>query len=653
MSEEKIKSFTAEYVNTLLEQYMIAYPESDREKIREIIVNECNESYSNPKVTFLNQETGLMNVIKYIRKNKPIMTGWGTFFCQHSQRRSIEYDLIQHFIDSRKVYKKKKFEHINDEDKTLFNMYDNYQQTFKIMNNSYYGITNEPNSFFYHPLIGASCTQTGFVIITTSINLFEKVMSANFLIRSLDDLTIYIRNILNEDYNIFDYIDKPIKKITLAKFLYERCTFKNEDTWNRIKKIVSKMSDEECNKVYFKNNFYEMIYHCKEFRIKLKKMLGNKIFLDPNEPPEELKPNLERLWDIFHTIVYYNYLDFYRIENAKYKKRKTVLTVDTDSNFLYVYPFYQCCSKLKKEMEDTEENRFITCNIVMYILTQAISACFDMLTYQFGIEDPEQRKIIQMKNEFYLSRLILTNNKKHYASKIYAQEGNILNKPKTELKGLAIKKVNTNRDIREYFTNMVTNDYLDPKEIDISKIYEDFYVLQDRLKKSFLNGEITFSIPGKVNAFKSYKFPIRQLTVRGTLLWNELYPNDGITVPDKVNYLKLNIPCEKGEYEYDKVCDIIDSDDTIDDKEKLRVKEVIKSVVYDNEEYAHFGLKIICFPKSIKQLPNWLSKMIAVEDMIEANLKPGYEILQSIRASVLSYQVDDNKGDKISNLLVI
>lgn len=79
-------------------------------------------------------------------------------------------------------------------------------------------------------------------------------------------------------------------------------------------------------------------------------------------------------------------------------KIQSIYIRDTDSNFLYVYPFYEYCSTLV-DMEDTNENRFITCNIVMYLLTKLVGECYETLTSQFGIEDPTQRKIIKMKNE--------------------------------------------------------------------------------------------------------------------------------------------------------------------------------------------------------------------------------------------------------------
>ena len=67
---------------------------------------------------------------------------------------------------------------------------------------------------------------------------------------------------------------------------------------------------------------------CNTFRENLISILGEDKFLDPNKPPEEYIEALENMWEIFNTVCHYNYMDFYRMENAKYKKRKTVLTVN-------------------------------------------------------------------------------------------------------------------------------------------------------------------------------------------------------------------------------------------------------------------------------------------------------------------------------------
>lgn len=248
---------------------------------------------------------------------------------------------------------------------------------------------------------------------------------------------------------------------------------------------------------------------------------------------------------------------------------------------------------------------------------------------------------------------MLTESKKNYSGLIHAQEGRILNVPKHDIKGLAIKKVNTNRKIREAYTEMIHDDILTKPEISISEVFNDFNKLKLDIEESFLNGEITYSIPGKINDISSYANPLQQLTVRGTILWNNLYPNDSIVIPDKINYLKLRIPHEKDEYEYDKVCEIIDRDNETDDDEKERIKEVIKEVVYDDSSYAHYGLKVICLPKKIKEVPKWLSDMISIDEMLELNLKPGYKILKSLNSKVLSYQVGDLKGETMSNIVKI
>ena len=248
---------------------------------------------------------------------------------------------------------------------------------------------------------------------------------------------------------------------------------------------------------------------------------------------------------------------------------------------------------------------------------------------------------------------MLTESKKNYSGIIFGQEGNILTKPKHDIKGLAIKKVNTNRKVREYYTDMILNDILLADEISIPTVFKHYNEFKNIIERSFLNGEISYSIPGKINPINTYEEPLRQQTVRGTLLWNELYPEDTINPPDKINYLKLKVPHEKDEYAFDVLCDIIDKDDEISNKEKERVKSVIKELVYDDDSFAHYGLSVICFPKKIKKIPKWLSSIIALDEMIEANLKPGYKILKSLNSKVLSYQVGDSKGETISNILTI
>lgn len=652
------------YIKETKEQIHLLRPDIDMDELDSLVKDLIRENYKNPACSFQDKnleetKTSLMKVVKFIEEDKPIMTGWGTFFEQHKVLKSVEYDLITFLGDTRKTYKDLKLEHTNDEDKTLYNIYDIYQLTFKLLANSLFGIYTESNSFFYHPLIGPSITMTGRVIITTCLNLFEKVLSGNMLFRKIHDVSRYINNILKEDYDISDYVDKEnfVSKTTLFKFLRERCIFRDNFSIALLKNMITNLSKKDANKVYFKNNLYQLIERSDIFKENLLSILGEDKLKDPNKPPEEYLPALENMWEVFNTCCHYNYMDFYRMENAKYKKRRVILTVDTDSNFLYLYPFFQFSQKLMEdndcELEDTHENRFVTCNIIMYLATRLIAVCFDNLTSLMGIEDPEQRKLIKMKNEFYFSRIMLTESKKNYSGMIFANEGKILEKPKHEVKGLAIKKVNTNRKVREYYTKMLKDDILLPLEIDVPKVFNKYSSLSNTIENSIKNGEIDYILPGKVNEIDTYAFPLREQTVRGSLLWNAIYPDNSIVYPDKINYIKLKVDVKGKEYPFDVICNALDDMDCINDSFREELKDAIYRTCYEKDEAAHYGMKVICLPKSVKKIPEWIIPFINVDQMVEANLKPGYKILNSLSTKVLSYQIGDDKGEKLSNIVTI
>lgn len=641
-------SFNGKYLKELVNQFMMLHPDEDRNVVVERAKKLCKERMINPSAKLNTKDTNLSSIVKYIEKNKPILTGYGTMFMQHAEKKSVEYELVKDLKVMRDVHKKAKWEHLYDEDKTIYNISDTSQLTYKLLNNSFFGAENEPNSFFYHPLMGPSITQTGVVIITTSINLFEKAVTSNIFFRSFTDVVTYVYNIINnEDYDIFKYVSRvpSIKEVT--DFIFDRMETMTAYNRNRVEELISILSEEDRSKVFYKNNFYAFMDDSIEFTNILETLIGNDKFTDPNKPPEEYIERLDTLWEIFDTVIHYNYMDFYRMENAKYKKRKTILTCDTDSNFLYLFPFYLYCFYLSDNMEDTHDNRYITLNIMMYILTKLIAKCYNSLTTKCGIEDEEERNLISMKNEIFYSRILLTESKKNYSGTIYAKEGKILDKPSHDIKGLAIKKVNTNKEVRKEYTKILNDKILNADEISLVAIYREYNELKERIETSIITGSSEFFIPGKVNEVENYVNPFQQQTVRGSLLWNELYPNNPIIFPDKINYVKLK------KLTFVETCKVIYECEDIDGEEKERIVDVVNKVVFSDEVFRHYGMTIICCPKSIKQLPSWIIPLIFVDKVIEENLSPGYKILKSIKSNVLSYSKDGIKREIMTNIINI
>lgn len=258
-----------------------------------------------------------------------------------------------------------------------------------------------------------------------------------------------------------------------------------------------------------------------------------------------------------------------------------------------------------------------TVNTATYQLTKLINEVFKTFNKSVNVQENFSHRI-NMKNEFLLRRFIATRNKKNYASIVLMQEGNILEPPKLDIKGLAIKKVSTNPTVRKYFTELLNEDILLVDKIDLSLIFSKFKELDTIIRNSLKNGEVDFLIPGKVNMLESYVNPYTIMSLRGTIAWNNLFPDDEISLPNKVNMLKLKI---------DDLNDIQDMDDV--------QYNIIKSKIFDNENLSKYGMKILTIPKTVSKIPDFILPYIDIDTMVLDNIKPGIILLESLGFSTL------------------
>jgi hypothetical protein len=656
-----------DYKSKMIQFLKRSFPDKSEEEIESKLEDIIDErDYQDDNITVQVKYFDQINDDKYpsinalersLDKAKPVITKYGTTYIQHSVKEALESKMLDATGKRRKAAKAKKFEHINDEDPTIMKRYDAIQQTYKAsVMNSYYGVLTANGSIFRDLDCGESVTSSGEEIIMTAIDTFEKFLRNNFHLYDPSDVVTYIENILNEEYESeieFEGISKDCLIDWFNDHFYDRDELykiqldlrDNEAIMN----YIDNLSQEEINKVYYKNNLYEFLTDSELIKNFEDIFNNEEPFLDPNNPSEENKEILEDIWFYVKDWVFYNHIDINKYNYCKKGKRKSVLTVDTDSNFLYLKPAYEYFKNSIDKVDDSNEMIISSINCITYLITKVINEAYLRFGELHNVEE-KYRPLINMKNEFMLSRLLLTKNKKSYASSVLMQEGRLIKKQKIDLKGLAIKKSNTNKFVSEYFTNILKDDIILAKEINYSNIIRKYFNLIDVIKNSFNKGEITFTLPSRANEIGSYAIPANVMQVRGVLTWNTLFPEDEITLPTNVNVVKVII-----EEDYDLIRETIldyaiKNDITIDDEELEvflnRISEAFDLSYKDKDNNSKKLLvkdgiiNVISIPKTVTEIPVFIRPFLNIDNMVFDHLNSGVIILDCL--NIQTPKINDN-----------
>jgi DNA polymerase family B len=610
-------NFLEQCTEQYVDQLSLVFPNKSKEELVEYVEGKIKSTLKDTNAIFNDgekkEQMSLLDFANFMEEKKPILSGYGAVYMKHTEADNKLADMFGFLLSERKKVKKEMFKHVNDEDRSTYNNLDLAQKTYKLLANSGYGATVEKNSIFYNENFGPSITYTGVVIITTAVNAFETFMSNNFGFDKINDALLYIKRIRDQHYEYPNIIDKHIDKKELLTYLFEKLEEKTQENMNILAGIIKGLSQAEIDRIYYKNNLYKF-FENKAVMIELEKVMGEKSFLDPNSPPEEINEPINFVWGYLSEWVLYNYLNFYRFRNADERKRKTVLVVDTDSNFLMLDPFYKYFrNKFPSKIGDSDADKVSTVNVATFFLAKVIESAYWKLTTELNIP-ASKRQIINMKNEFFYKRLMTTRNKKSYAGILIMQEGHMFEKPKLDIKGLAIRKVSVNSNVREYFTEMLQEQILKSENISLGQVFGSFMKLQKDIEASLKNGEVTYTQPAKANELESYKNPYQIGPLRGAIIWNELFPEQEIVLPTKVNIIKLNIS----------------GLEDIANKIPMEQYEIIKRTIFDNENLAKYGFSILSMPKSAKKIPEWLIPFIDIDTMVNDHVKSGIIMLESL-----------------------
>jgi len=641
-------SFKYLWMKDQLDKIRMKY--SEEELSNEEIFKYLNDKYEKrykpvgrfmSNVTFENKIMSVEQFINTVINSNEILSGYCTLFMNHGTR-NIAANALKYFLDQRKVYKNKMKEY--PKGSTLYLYYKVMQLTYKILANSYYGILGLVVSPFFNSFLQNSVTLSGQDIITTAISAIEGLLGDNNKFKNLDDCLEFVMNVKNEEYkqNILDFVE-PISKEKLLDYLIGHTV--QEFNTDSLEKIINSFDEELVTRIYYKNHLTELLLETK-FIEKTKEVLfeNNGKYGDDKNHTNDYFRKLVCDFTFYDNILDDRYKRFLK------DKRKSSIVTDTDSTFCYMKPQVDAI-ETAFNLENNRENALNITNLILDIITEALKRICWTLTTNVGIEDTH-KEIINFKNEFVYEILITTKNKKNYAGLLAAELGNLIDQApenRMDIKGLPIRKSVVPKDLREEFTSFLLNEILLKDNINFKELMNKYDDIINKVDNSLRTGETTYLIPANVELYDSYKFPERMQSVRGTIIWNALEPENSIQPPEKVNLIKLKTDVtlarkkdesdesyfERLELEMAKNEAFKYLKDNYPDKyeivlETIYNKGVPADALSKRIDFSDKGFAIIAIPKDLEQIPEYLVPLIDYDEMVKSNTSAGNTLIGAL-----------------------
>lgn len=262
--------------------------------------------------------------------------------------------------------------------------------------------------------------------------------------------------------------------------------------------------------------------------------------------------------------------------------------------------------------------KFALINIMCYILSSVINLYMIDFTKQSGSYRADELCRINMKNEFYMSRIMLTDAKKHYASLQILQEGNYLGEGVLDVKGIdCLTKSSFSKDTQKALRKILLEDILTGK-VDQLKLIKDIAIFEKTIFHDLKNGSKKYYKPVTIKSIDHYETPLRIQGIKAAIAWNYVRGEDlpGFNLGDRnsLDIIKINIDKNILEmvkdlypYQFSKFSEILNPNcDTI--VEGVPLNTIFKGAIDS-----------IALPKDVS-VPEWLKLIIDYDQIISDNI---------------------------------
>lgn len=612
----------------------VKFPSASKSRLTEILNNIIQNNIKKQEIILHNSytnnsfETDSLDLTEFYFKKKPLTGGSGVLFDPDVVNPAIP--MLKKQKVTRNKYKEEMYSH--REGSFGFMMGNLKQVNEKVKMNAWYGINGTRSSMFFNIHCATGITGKGKQLISTATCAFEAFLGDNFAFLDMEDCLMFIKNVISEkDDRVYkDYIvlDDDIGRETLLIRLRE--TMDNEYDFNEdlVRSLLYGLKKEDINRIYYKNNLTGFCSNSMISELWKDVVLNTENYRnpEPKKTPPEIKGDLDILWEYIKEYVFYNYEfkeKFYRVQT---RQRKVVLVIDTDSNMIYLDRWVDFIKETVLTQDELYEKESISenfdfdivyslCYLIGFMIKDVLMKYLDQCNVK-----KENADLIDMKNEYLFSRMVITNGKKAYASVIEYKEGKNMH-GKIDVKGLQIHKSDTNRNASKIFQSILEDDILKAENIQVNKILVKIAEFEKEIKRSILNGESTYLKPASVKSEKAYDDPLGEQGIRAVMNYNLAYPDKKIVLPNDFYIIKTTLlkPNQLDKMIDRDIADRFDKEIFQSDIKRIKVK----------------GLYVIAIPKD-EEVPEWLIPFIDVKTMTEDIIKAFLPVLKALGVSIVS-----------------
>ena len=682
-----IDEITDRYVESIL----TIDPNLDRKIVEGNVRRMLKERLEDPTIIMDNNVTGdhgtitLTKLCSWIDREEPVISGNATFYCQPTRLRSPTSNMLKAMKRARARIKKEMFKALNAGDMDRYMMLDLQQQNLKVIMNAEYGGSGTPTAAFYTKYSPAATTLMAQSIITVMAAFFESIVGNNQKFFNINEFFDWAHFVRQKKDKIPKWVTRRTSSEVYRRLLPHFMIVTKEEL-ELVQQYLDNLTDDELVYFYYGNNLNEFVYdhpyvqkYIREIlsrlpnyeanptrvprgfedRFKSKdeynKWVSVQMFLDPNNPPEQIKELLDDFANIIHQMVFIEYITPDSIEKLNNHKRNTVILVDTDSNIINSNIFV---SHVLNKVFPNETfgrskmyNEMILVNVIGVTLSKAVNSMLMAYARCHNIND-EDAKELTMKNEFMFRRLFLMLVKKRYVASIVLREGNIMMPFKKEIKGVNFIKADISEDIQKRLESILCNHLLFSDDIELHEMMKELKQFEKDIYIDLKAGHTKYlktSVYKDASAYKdqqnkdgtkssgAWKIQV----YRGSIIWNELYPLQKINAFERVKILKLAVQSPS---------DLLKIKDQFPREYEMAIAKIFQS---DNGMIVKSGLNVICIPANVKQIPEWLIPLIDYDILISDVISSFRSVLDALHMPDMLFKTPNGTANVVSCLINI